>query len=127
MVRGSRYIMPSGLLAPLLVFVGGGFGSLLRYLAALAVGGTLATLTVNVAGCFAIGLIAAAVPAHMVAIRLFFLTGLLGGFTTFSAFGLDAYTLWHRGEPAQAALYVAASLILSLGAVALGFAVARSA
>ena len=119
--------MPSGLLAPLLVFVGGGLGSLLRYLAGLAVGGTLATLTVNVAGCFAIGLIAAAVPAHMVAIRLFFLTGLLGGFTTFSAFGLDAYTLWHRGEPGQAALYVAASLILSLAAVALGFMVARPA
>ena len=124
MVRGSRHIMPSGLLAPLLVFVGGGLGSLLRYLAGLAVGGTLATLTVNVAGCFAIGLIAAAVPAHMVAIRLFFITGVLGGFTTFSAFGLDALTLY-RTNPSYAAAYVAASVIVSLIAVALGFALAR--
>lgn len=119
--------MPSGLLAPLLVFVGGGIGSLLRYLAALAVGGPLATLTVNVAGCFAIGLIAAAVPPPMVAVRLFFITGLLGGFTTFSAFGLDALTLWQGGQPGQAALYVAATLALSLAAVALGFLVARPA
>ena len=119
--------MPSGLLAPVLVFLGGGIGAVLRYMAGLAVGGTLATLTVNVAGCFAIGTIAAAVPAHMVAIRLFFITGLLGGFTTFSAFGLDTYALWHRGQPGQAALYVAASVFLSLAAVALGFLVARPA
>ena len=115
--------MPSGLFAPLLVFVGGGLGSLLRYLAGLAVGGTLATLTVNVAGCFAIGLIAAAVPPVAGNVRLFFLTGILGGFTTMSAFSLDALGLWQRGQPAPALAYVAASLLGSLAAVTAGAAI----
>lgn len=112
--------MPSGLSAPLLVFLGGGLGSLLRYLASLTVGGPLATLTVNLAGCFAIGLIAAAVPSFAGNIRLFFLTGLLGGFTTMSAFSLDALTLWQRGQGPSALAYVAATLLGSLAAVAVG-------
>ena len=107
----------------LLVFVGGGVGALLRYLASLLVGGPLATLTVNLAGCFAIGLIAAAVPAFAGHIRLFFLTGLLGGFTTMSAFSLDALTLWQRGQGTSALAYVAATLLGSLAAVAAGAAI----
>jgi CrcB protein len=56
--------------------------------------------------------------------KLFLLTGVLGGFTTFSAFGLDALTLY-RTSPAHAAAYVAASVIVSLLAVSLGFALTR--
>ena len=52
--------------------------------------------------------------------------GFLGGFTTFSAFSLDTLKLWEGGQAVQAALYVAASVILSLAAVALGAALARS-
>ena len=52
--------------------------------------------------------------------------GFLGGFTTFSAFSLDALKLWEGGAAVQAALYIAASVILSLAAVALGAAIARS-
>jgi CrcB protein len=54
-------------------------------------------------------------------LRLFLATGVLGGFTTFSAFSLDALTLWERGQPGLAALYVAATVLLSLGAIAAGF------
>ncbi len=57
--------------------------------------------------------------------KLFFVTGLLGGFTTFSAFSLDALTMWQRGETAQAALYVLLSVVFSLAAAALGFRLSR--
>jgi CrcB protein len=55
------------------------------------------------------------------------LAGVLGGFTTFSAFSLDALRLWQTGQPAQAALYVGLSVGLSLLAVALGAALAKGA
>ncbi len=109
----------------LLVFVRGGLGALLRYLAALLVGGPLATIAVNVLGSFAIGLLAAAIPSGEGNLRLFLLTGLLGGFTTFSAFSLDALNFAQRGEIGWAATYVLASVILSLAAAAIGVAVAR--
>ncbi|WP_394998865.1 fluoride efflux transporter CrcB [Sphingomonas sp.] len=119
------------MLNPLLVFVGGGLGALLRYAAgraALLVGWAppLATLGVNIVGCFAMGLLAGwfAAKGGSESARLFLLTGVLGGFTTFSAFGLDALTLW-RTSPAHAAAYVAASVIVSLLAVFLGFSLAR--
>ena len=54
------------------------------------------------------------------------MTGILGGFTTFSAFSLDALTLWERGQTLTAFTYVAASVILSLAAIAAGLALARS-
>ena len=105
------------------MFVGGGLGALLRYLAALLVGGPLATLTVNLAGAFAIGLVAAAVPQFAGNVRLFFMTGLLGGFTTMSAFSLDALQLWQRGQGTSALAYVAATLLGSLAAVTAGAAI----
>ena len=109
-----------------LVFVGGGLGAVLRYLATLVIGGPVATLAVNVAGGFAIGLLAGTLPPGS-SQRLLFMTGLLGGFTTFSAFGLDTLALWQRGQPAQAAAYVVASVALSLAATVAGFAVSRLA
>ena len=110
-----------------LVFVGGGIGAVLRYLATLVIGGPVATLVVNVAGGFAIGLLAGTLPPGSSQLRLLFMTGLLGGFTTFSAFGLDTLALWQRGQPAQAAAYVVASVALSLAATVAGFAVSRLA
>ena len=116
---------------PLLVFVGGGLGALLRYAAgraALLAGWAppLATLGVNIVGCFAMGLLAGwfAHRGGPASVKIFLVTGLLGGFTTFSAFGLDTLTLW-RTSPAHAAAYVAASVIVSLLAVFLGFSLAR--
>jgi CrcB protein len=116
---------------PLLVFVGGGIGALLRFAAGRAAilagwAPPLATFGVNIVGCFAMGFLAGwfITKGGSESARLFLLTGLLGGFTTFSAFGLDALTLY-RTSPSQAATYVAASVVISLAAVFLGFAIVR--
>lgn len=114
----------------LLVGLGGFIGSVARY----KLGGLVLHLTaqqrfpfgtfaVNVAGCLVIGLLAGFAERHELfgpGTRLFLFTGLLGGFTTFSAFGLDAMFLVRRGEPALAALYAAASVVLGIAAVWLG-------
>jgi CrcB protein len=119
-----------------LVFLGGGLGAALRHgvnklsLAAFGPGVPAGTLIVNVVGSLAMGLligILASVPGGTSQnLRLFLATGVLGGFTTFSAFSLDALTLWERGQPAAALAYVLASVILSLAAIAAGFFLSRS-
>lgn len=87
------------------------------------------TLAINVAGSFLIGLLAGLFGALETGqnARLFLITGLLGGFTTFSAFSLDALTLWGRGAQLQAGFYVLGSVILSLTAAAIGLLLARPA
>jgi fluoride exporter len=119
----------------LLVFLGAGLGGSLRHgvnlaaLRLLGAGFPYGTLAVNVAGSLAMGLLAGwfALRAGPVAQawRLFLATGVLGGFTTFSAFSLDAATLWERGEAAAALFYVLASVAASLGALFGGLALAR--
>ena len=117
----------------LLVFIGGGLGSLSRHainragLAALGPGFPWWTFAVNVAGSFAIGLLAGLFGAMETGhhARLFLITGFLGGFTTFSAFSLDALTLWERGAAMQAGFYVLGSVILSLIAAAVGLMLSR--
>jgi CrcB protein len=121
--------------AALLVFLGGGLGAVLRHLvsrlafAAWGAAFPAGTMIVNVAGSFVIGALVglfAAHPAISQHARLFLTTGLLGGFTTFSAFSLDALTLYERGQAGLALAYVAASVILSLAAIAAGFFLARA-
>jgi fluoride exporter len=119
----------------LLVAAGGALGSVFRYLVGLwtlrGFGPSFpwGTLTVNVTGSFLIGILAEAItrkfgaPAEM---RVFLVTGVLGGYTTFSAFSLDAITLMERGEPVTAAIYVSASVILSAIAVFAGLALMRA-
>ncbi len=121
----------------LLVFLGSGIGGAARYgvnvwsLKAFGPQFPAGTLIVNVAGGLAMGLIAgwlafrASVPWSQ-DLRLFLTTGILGGFTTFSAFSLDAVTLIERGDYGAAALYVVLSVVLSIAAVAVGLAVIRS-
>ena len=119
------------------VFLGSGIGGAARYgvnvwsLKAFGAQFPAGTFIVNVAGGLALGLIAGwlAFRAQMPwsqELRLFLTTGLLGGFTTFSAFSLDAMTLIERGDYATAALYVVAPVVLSIAAVAIGLAVIRS-
>lgn len=118
----------------LLVFAGGGVGALLRYgLGRLVASGGgaphAATLTVNIVGCLAMGLLAGLLAGRGAAAdpwRLLLATGLLGGFTTFSAFGLETVTLWQRGSTIAALVYVAASVALSIAAVAFGLMLARA-
>ena len=83
------------------------------------------TLAVNVAGCMLIGVLAALFPPSERGFpwRVFLLPGLCGGFTTFSAFGLEAYGLWHTGTGDKALLYVGTSVILCLVAVWAGITV----
>lgn len=108
------------------VAVGGAIGSVLRYLCVAAFGAPLATLLVNVLGSFVMGVLFVVLISRTQLSPLL-MTGILGGFTTFSAFSLDALKLWQAGQPAQAALYVGASVISSLLAVALGAALAKGA
>jgi fluoride exporter len=86
------------------------------------------TLLVNSVGCFAMGMLFGLMQARWQmpdAMRLFLTTGILGGFTTFSAFSLDAMQLVQRGAIASAMSYVAGTLALSLAGVALGFALSK--
>jgi len=106
------------------VAFGGAVGAALRFLAVSLIGTPGATLIVNVVGSFLIG---AAYVALSPRLSPLLVTGVLGGFTTFSAFALDTLRLAEAGQAAQAALYVGASVLLSLGAVASGAALARAA
>jgi CrcB protein len=106
------------------IALGGALGSVLRYLMVAAIGAPWGVAAVNVLGSFLIGALFVLIPRD--GWQLFLMTGLLGGFTTFSAFSLDALKLFEQGQPGQAALYVLASVALSLIAVALGVAIARS-
>lgn len=115
----------------LLVASGGALGSIARYLlCGLALQHTvdwrfpLGTLLVNISGCLIIGLLGGLAIKHnflSVDARLFLFTGLLGGYTTFSSFGLETFYLLRRGEMLIAGSYVTASVVLGLFAVWLGF------
>lgn len=115
------------------VAMGGALGASGRYLTGVAAmrlmgpGFPWGTLAVNVIGAFVMGVVVVCL-AHLSATRFapFLMTGLLGGFTTFSAFSLDALILWERGEQVQATIYVLASILLSLAAIVAGLWIARS-
>lgn len=118
----------------LVVFLGGGIGSALRHGVNLAgtrigTGFPFGTLFANITGCFVMGLLAGYFAFRGEAsqtMRLFLLTGVLGGYTTFSAFSLDTLLLWERGQVPLAGLYVAASVVLSLVGVFAGMALTRT-
>jgi CrcB protein len=124
------------MIATFLVFLGGGIGAALRHgvnIASAQLFGAAfpwGTLIVNVVGSLLIGALMGwfafrngGTAQH---VRLFLATGVLGGFTTFSAFSYDYALLFERGEFAAGAGYVAASVALSLAAVFLGLYAARS-
>ena len=118
-----------------LVMLGGAIGSGARHLtgrAALALWGPAfpwGTVIVNLLGGFAMGALVAWLSARSgsEATRYLLGVGVLGGFTTFSAFSLDAVVLWQKGQGGMAALYVAASVLLSIAALGAGLAVGHSA
>ena len=117
-------------MAVLLVGLGGFLGAIARY----KLGGWLlhmtaqdrfpfGTFAVNVLGCLAVGILAGVAERYEVIgpeARLFLFTGLLGGFTTFSAFGLEAVFLLRRGDLGVAALYAGGTVVLGITAVWLG-------
>lgn len=105
------------------VALGGAIGSVLRFLAVTSLGAPFGTGLVNVLGSFIMGVLYVTLAKSSLSPLL--MTGVLGGFTTFSAFSLDTLKLWQSGQIPQAALYTAASVLLSLTAVALGAALAK--
>lgn len=123
------------MLASLLqVALGGAVGASLRYLAGVGVvrlighGFPWATLFVNVLGSLAMGaLVALLAQKDATRFAPLLMTGLLGGFTTFSAFSLDAVTLYERGQIGAAASYVTASVVLSIAALFAGMALMKGA
>ena len=117
-----------------LVFLGGGIGSTLRhgvnvaFLRWFGTGFPFHTLFENVTGSLVMGLLAgyfAFMGAASTNTRLFLTTGIVGGYTTFSAFSLDAVLLWERHQHGMAALYVLASVVASIGGLVLGLATIR--
>lgn len=132
--RGALYA--SRMLSTALVFLGAGIGGVLRHgvnlvsLKWLGASFPYGTMAINILGSGVMGLVAGflAVKAGegwTQNARLFLATGILGGFTTFSAFSLDAALLWERGEAMLAAVYVIGSVVLSLAALVAGLALVR--
>lgn len=119
----------------ILVALGGAVGSVLRYLVGLwsvRLAGPAfpwGTLTVNLVGSFAIGLVSEVILRRFGGspdMRLLLVTGVIGGFTTFSAFSLDAVALFERGELLSSAVYVLVSVGFSIAAVFAGLALGRA-
>lgn len=107
-----------------LVALGGALGASLRWLLLLLWPAPWMVMAINVAGSFVIGALAGWVATRPLWL-LFLLPGLLGGFTTFSTFSLDAMRLWEMGRPAAALLYAGGSVMLSLSACAMGLWLGR--
>lgn len=116
-----------------LVALGGAIGAACRYLMGVGVmrlaGPSefpVAVLSINVIGSFLMGVfVVAAAQKGLTHLSPFVMTGILGGFTTFSAFSLEAVTLMERGQIAAAGAYVGLSVALSIGGLMLGLWIAR--
>jgi CrcB protein len=117
-----------------LVFFGGGLGAALRHLVNVTCARCLGTafpygtFIINISGSTIMGLIAGYLAFKGEASqpwRLFLMTGVLGGYTTFSAFSLDTAMLYERGEIGLAALYVVGSVVLSIAGLFAGLALVR--
>jgi fluoride exporter len=118
----------------LLVFIGGGIGSTLRHIInvisarVLGTGFPYHTFIINITGSIVMGLIAGYLAFRGEASqpwRLFLMTGVLGGYTTFSAFSLDAALLYERGEIGLALFYVLGSVVFSIAGLFAGLALVR--
>lgn len=118
----------------LLVFLGGGLGSMARYglsvfgMRLVGQGFPWPTLLINIAGSAFMGLLTGwlAVQGNAPqALRLFIATGILGGFTTFSTFSLETVLLYERGQAGLAVAYVAASVAVGVAALFIAMRLAR--
>ena len=114
------------------VALGGALGASTRYLTNVAVmrwigpGFPYGTMLVNILGSFLMGVLVVLL-AHKGGTRFapLLMTGVLGGFTTFSAYSLDAFTLWERGQVALAGAYVIGTVVLSIAALVAGILAMR--
>ena len=118
----------------LYIAIGGAIGSVLRYLTAVLVNKywanhfPLATLITNVLGCFLIGILIGILEKNNLTnsnLKWFLITGFCGGFTTFSAFGFENYTLFQNNNSLLAFGYIALSVLLGIFAVWFGITVTK--
>jgi CrcB protein len=120
--------------AAVLIFIGGGLGSVVRFLLGRWVSGLhhlnfpLGTLVVNVVACFLLGLIVGFADHKQVMsadMRIFWAIGFCGGFSTFSTFSYETLQLLHQPAVASGVLYVVASIVMCLAATLVGIVVGR--
>ncbi len=127
--------MPQALQITLAVALGGAVGAASRHLVStwmirlMGLGFPWGTLLVNVLGSFLMGVLieAAALKLNLsLEARAFLAVGVLGGFTTFSTFALDAITLFERGQLLPSFLYIVSSVVLAIAALFAGLAIMRA-
>ena len=118
----------------LIVYLGGRLGATLRYAfnvlgaSVMITNAPIATLTINVIGCLLMGFIAGYfafrgnISQHF---RLFIMTGIMGGFTSYTAFSLEVVSMFARGQYYSASLYALITLIISIGATFIGINLIR--
>ena len=110
------------------IFLGGGLGSVLRFLVSNYTEKLMnirefpfGTFTVNIIGCFLIGLLSAYFLKVDNYLKFLLITGFCGGFTTFSTFSAENYSLWQNGSYLILIFYILSSVIVGLFAVFTGF------
>jgi len=115
------------------IFIGGGLGSILRYLISNYTqklwnvnSFPMGTFLVNITGCLMIGFLTSYFVKNDNSLKFLLITGLCGGYTTFSTFSVENYTLWQNQQYGILSLYVLLSLILGFGAVILGMKIQTS-
>ena len=108
------------------VMIGGALGAGARYWVGVVLGSPWATFAVNLVGGLAMGLLIGSLGRESESWRLFAGVGVLGGFTTFSAFGLESWGMISRGQYPMAALYVTASVVGAVLLTGLGLWITRA-